>query len=316
MALAYGPARRRPASRAASASTRSRSAHAEYASLPNLDPIDRCAWCFASRQLLRRQLLPEGRPLHGAAEERPRRRAPSRAPSGPTSRSGRSATRTPRTSSTCSSASRAATSRPTGATSSSGTSRLDWQVVSAKRAAKPTATRASSTATARRSPTRTASSCGRTRRAPSRRRSQDDDEGSIATTRRSSATPANGRTARRRGWSSKTGPSSTATCRRSAKWVRYRIRYKSKLAYAVVDPDRLNAWDWNRLNDSKVLALGQGRRRNARPARGREVLRLGRLPRGPSGRRSCGRWHERAPRTASPPDSRRSRTASSSCCSP
>ncbi len=44
----------------------------------------------------------------------------------------------------------------------------------------------------------------------------------------------------------------------AAKWVRYEIRYKSKLAWAVVDPDRRNAWDWNRLNDSKVLASGRG----------------------------------------------------------
>ena len=44
----------------------------------------------------------------------------------------------------------------------------------------------------------------------------------------------------------------------AAKWVRYEIRYKSKLAWAVVDPDRRNAWDWNRLNDSKVLATGRG----------------------------------------------------------
>ncbi len=44
----------------------------------------------------------------------------------------------------------------------------------------------------------------------------------------------------------------------AARWVRFRILYKSKLAYAVVDPDRVNTWDWNRLNDSKVLATGKG----------------------------------------------------------
>ncbi len=44
----------------------------------------------------------------------------------------------------------------------------------------------------------------------------------------------------------------------AAKWVRYDIRYKSKLAWAVVDPDRKNAWDWNRVNDSKVLSAGKG----------------------------------------------------------
>ncbi|HEY1249783.1 MAG TPA: M1 family metallopeptidase [Thermoanaerobaculia bacterium] len=43
-----------------------------------------------------------------------------------------------------------------------------------------------------------------------------------------------------------------------AQWVRYRIRYGSRLAWAAVDPERRNAWDWNRLNDSKVLGTGKG----------------------------------------------------------
>jgi hypothetical protein len=43
-----------------------------------------------------------------------------------------------------------------------------------------------------------------------------------------------------------------------ARWVRFRVRYSKKLAYAVVDPDRRNVWDWNHLNDSKVLATGKG----------------------------------------------------------
>jgi hypothetical protein len=41
-----------------------------------------------------------------------------------------------------------------------------------------------------------------------------------------------------------------------ARWARLRIRYKSRLAYAVVDPDHANVWDWNHLNDSKVLRSG------------------------------------------------------------
>jgi hypothetical protein len=44
----------------------------------------------------------------------------------------------------------------------------------------------------------------------------------------------------------------------AARWVRYRVRYKSRLAHAVVDPERRNPWDWNRLNDSKVLGTGKG----------------------------------------------------------
>jgi len=43
-----------------------------------------------------------------------------------------------------------------------------------------------------------------------------------------------------------------------ARWVRLRIRYSSKLAWAAADPDRVNAWEWNRLNDSIVLGQGKG----------------------------------------------------------
>ena len=43
-----------------------------------------------------------------------------------------------------------------------------------------------------------------------------------------------------------------------ARWARFRISYGSRLAWAAVDPDRENAWDWNRLNDSKVLRTGKG----------------------------------------------------------
>ena len=44
----------------------------------------------------------------------------------------------------------------------------------------------------------------------------------------------------------------------AAGWVRLRVRYRSKLAWAAVDPERRNAWDANRLNDSKVLGSGMG----------------------------------------------------------
>ena len=43
-----------------------------------------------------------------------------------------------------------------------------------------------------------------------------------------------------------------------ARWVRYTVTWKSRLAHAVVDPDRANPWDWNHLNDSKVLGTGKG----------------------------------------------------------
>jgi hypothetical protein len=44
----------------------------------------------------------------------------------------------------------------------------------------------------------------------------------------------------------------------AAAWVRLRISSKSALAWAVVDPERRNAWDANRLNDSKVVGTGKG----------------------------------------------------------
>ena len=47
----------------------------------------------------------------------------------------------------------------------------------------------------------------------------------------------------------------------TARWVRYRMRFGSRLAWAAVDPDRRNAWEWNRLNDSKVLRTGRGEAR-------------------------------------------------------
>ncbi len=43
-----------------------------------------------------------------------------------------------------------------------------------------------------------------------------------------------------------------------ARWVRLRVRYKSKLAWAAADPERANAWDWDRSNDSIVLGRGKG----------------------------------------------------------
>ena len=44
----------------------------------------------------------------------------------------------------------------------------------------------------------------------------------------------------------------------SARWVRLRIRYRSRLAWAAADPDRENAWEWKRLNDSIVVGRGKG----------------------------------------------------------
>lgn len=43
-----------------------------------------------------------------------------------------------------------------------------------------------------------------------------------------------------------------------ARWVRLRVPGGPSLAYAVVDPERRNAWDRNRLNDSKVVGSGTG----------------------------------------------------------
>jgi hypothetical protein len=43
-----------------------------------------------------------------------------------------------------------------------------------------------------------------------------------------------------------------------ARWVRLRTTHRSKLAWAAVDPDRENAWEWSRANDSIVLGSGKG----------------------------------------------------------
>src|SRR5262249_37710735 len=48
-----------------------------------------------------------------------------------------------------------------------------------------------------------------------------------------------------------------------ARWVRLRARFRSKLAWAAVDPDRVNEWEWNRLNDSYVLGQGKGKAETA-----------------------------------------------------
>jgi Peptidase family M1 domain len=46
-----------------------------------------------------------------------------------------------------------------------------------------------------------------------------------------------------------------------ASWVRFRVRFHSRLAWAAVDPERKNVWDVNHLNDSKVLGTGKGQAR-------------------------------------------------------
>jgi hypothetical protein len=44
----------------------------------------------------------------------------------------------------------------------------------------------------------------------------------------------------------------------AARWVRLTVRYGKRLAWAAVDPGRENVWDANHLNDSKVLGSGAG----------------------------------------------------------
>jgi hypothetical protein len=49
-----------------------------------------------------------------------------------------------------------------------------------------------------------------------------------------------------------------------AKWVRLRITYGSALAWVAVDPERRNAWEWDRANDSKAsVEAAAPRRRGA-----------------------------------------------------
>jgi len=44
----------------------------------------------------------------------------------------------------------------------------------------------------------------------------------------------------------------------AARWVRLKVRYSSRLAWAATDPDRENAWEWKRVNDSVVVGRGKG----------------------------------------------------------
>ncbi len=44
----------------------------------------------------------------------------------------------------------------------------------------------------------------------------------------------------------------------SARWVKLTIRYRSRLAWAAVDPDGANAWEWKLENNSRVLGTGKG----------------------------------------------------------
>ncbi len=77
-----------------------------------------------------------------------------------------------------------------------------------------------------------------------------------------------------------------------ARWVRLRIRYKSKLAWAAADPERVNAWEWDRSNDSIVLGRGKGRGGDGRRASGREIFRGGRVSRSACSSRPPGHWHD------------------------
>ncbi|HKD11155.1 MAG TPA: M1 family metallopeptidase [Thermoanaerobaculia bacterium] len=44
----------------------------------------------------------------------------------------------------------------------------------------------------------------------------------------------------------------------AARWIRLRIRYRSRLAWAAVDPEGANVWEWKLENNSRVLGAGRG----------------------------------------------------------
>ena len=77
-----------------------------------------------------------------------------------------------------------------------------------------------------------------------------------------------------------------------ARWVRYRATGKSRLAYAVVDPERANLWDWNRLNDSKVLGTGRGAAATLGHRAVAKYTGWAAALSAPCGRSSCGRSHD------------------------
>jgi Peptidase family M1 domain len=231
--------------------------HAEYRIIPNLDPIDRCAWCFAGGDaygvnsyykvgLFMAQLKNDlGADVFSRAQR---------------AYFEQWSFRHPNTSDFFDTF-----ERVSGKDLSTyrrnivdGTSRLDWQVASARsRSAdddygvfdrdgkKVTYEDGAVVTTDKKSP------------ATEKKKKKDDDSGPFTTTVLFGNTGEWEHGAKAR-MVFEDGVVVDRDLPAAARWVRYRIRYKARLAYAVVDPDRLNVWDWNHLNDSKVLRSGKG----------------------------------------------------------
>ncbi len=227
-------------------------AHGEYAALPNLDPIRRCAWCFASGASYGVNSYPKVGLFMAQLKNDLGARTFARAQRAYFQEW---SFRHPTTSDFF-----RVFERVSGRDLSTyrrnlleGTSRLDWQVVSAK-----------------------------TRKADADDGVFDRDgsrvtlEDGVAAGREKEK-PAKDKDARKRYESSilfgNTGEWEHGASARlvfedgtvldrelpaAARWVRLRVRFRSRLAFAVVDPDRRNAWDLNRLNDSRVLSAGKG----------------------------------------------------------
>ena len=272
MDLAYGPREVDPAARRHRRRLDVHRRTPSYAGLPNLDPIRRFAWAYSSGNSYGINSYPKVGPLHGPAQERPRRRSvrPRAARVLPAvvvpppvhggllrrlrARSGRDLSTYRRN-------------------LVEGTARLDWSVVSAQDPRQQRRTRASSTgpeAGSRYEKGRPAAFGAR------RAGGAEEAGGALRHASSSSATSASGRTRRGRGWSSRTAPSSTACLPAEARWVRLRTTLQVELAWAAVDPDRENAVG---LEPPERLEACSGRAR-ARPTRtgqGRrpQVLRAG-----------------------------------------
>jgi hypothetical protein len=231
-------------------------AHLQYAGLPNLDPIRRCAWCFASGNSYGVNSYPKVGLLLAQLKN---------------DLGGRTFTRAQRAYFQQWSFRHPTTSdffdvfeRVSGRDLSTyrrnlvdGTSRLDWRVISAKSDEAERDSGVFDRAEGRTTweggnPVKAGGNGARSKSSNARKEKKAYDTLVLFGNTGEWAHGANARMVFADG---------TVVDRMlpaSARWVRYRVRYGSKLAWAAVDPDRVNAWDGNRLNDSKVLRSGPG----------------------------------------------------------
>jgi hypothetical protein len=226
-------------------------AHAEYASLPNLDPIHRCAWCFATGRSYGTNSYPKVGLFLAQLKNDLGAETFSR---GERAFFQEWSFRHPTTSDFF-----RAFERASGRDLSTyrrhlveGTSRLDWQVVSAKSREDSTDSGVFDRGTERVTLEDGTVVAPAKASSPKGKRAEPKVYQTVVLFGNTGDWP-HGAAAR---MAFEDGTVVDRNLPAKASWVRFRVRFHSKLAWAAVDPERRNAWDWNRLNDSKVLDAG------------------------------------------------------------